>query len=652
MKKIYLIVYFTFLLLFPVSAQNLVADFTAEECMRTVYYQGFDSPDDMEGWTLQSTNADFTWHLGNPRGSSGVPKFSVINPDSKSSLRILYTEEAAQDEEYLSPEILLGDHQSMRFYTAFDGVYTLFANFKVFVVESDGVRTPVFDAYQYADENAHERAKWTLIEHSLSAWNGQTVRFAFVYSGFGGDDVVVDDFSIVEKTDDAMPVRISAGESVHFKNLSTGEFLSQQWSFEGGSPVTSDLSDPVVIYNEPGVYSVKLVISDGQNEAEVEKTHFVTVTGVAPKVRIGMPDEGYLSPYTGMYLPLFTDVTFHDHTQSPVLSRIWNFTNASLATSEEQHPVVSFSEEGIASVSLRVENEYGFDFKWLSEYFQVGGEQHIWNISVEENSQLASVPLGFFGYYGGSNWLGMEAFAEHFDAPSVGGHISEVELFFDCTTTISPEEEMTVSVVSATDGKPGEVLATSTLKLKELQSDPNRIIPTTFVFATPVLVENEFFITVSGFPNQSGDNGTDDVALLGFVRDDGEKCTAWHLLEEWDENYAPTGEYEWYPNVDSPLSLAIAPKFRYEVIDQGLSFGTADSQKTTSDPVCATVQSDVLQLYPGYEGASVRIYDMTGSLRFEAASAAETDLNRFAPGSYLLHLNLDGQSYRQLILIR
>ena len=110
MKKIYLIVYFTFLLLFPVSAQNLVADFTAEECMRTVYYQGFDSPDDMEGWTLQSTNADFTWHLGNPRGSSGVPKFSVINPDSKSSLRILYTEEAAQDEEYLSPEILLGDH--------------------------------------------------------------------------------------------------------------------------------------------------------------------------------------------------------------------------------------------------------------------------------------------------------------------------------------------------------------------------------------------------------------------------------------------------------------------------------------------------------------------------------------------------------------
>ena len=38
--------------------------------------------------------------------------------------------------------------------------------------------------------------------------------------------------------------------------------LSWEWSFPGGSPSTSNLEDPIVVYSSPGSYDVTLKITD------------------------------------------------------------------------------------------------------------------------------------------------------------------------------------------------------------------------------------------------------------------------------------------------------------------------------------------------------------------------------------------------------
>lgn len=48
-----------------------------------------------------------------------------------------------------------------------------------------------------------------------------------------------------------------AGQEVTFTNTSDG-IASYSWSFEGGTPATSSEENPVVVYNEPGVYNVTL----------------------------------------------------------------------------------------------------------------------------------------------------------------------------------------------------------------------------------------------------------------------------------------------------------------------------------------------------------------------------------------------------------
>ena len=41
--------------------------------------------------------------------------------------------------------------------------------------------------------------------------------------------------------------------------------------------------------------------------------------------------------------------------------------------------------------------------------------------------------------------------------------------------------------------------------------------------------------------------------------------SAYHLLEDEDENYHPLGTYTWFESVDQPLSMCIAPQMSYVV---------------------------------------------------------------------------------------
>ncbi|WP_299818222.1 M43 family zinc metalloprotease [uncultured Pontibacter sp.] len=72
---------------------------------------------------------------------------------------------------------------------------------------------------------------------------------------------------------------VVAGYAVKFSDASAGvRPTSYRWEFEGGNPATSTEKNPTVTYTRPGIYDVKLTISNGSLTSTEVKTDYVHVT--------------------------------------------------------------------------------------------------------------------------------------------------------------------------------------------------------------------------------------------------------------------------------------------------------------------------------------------------------------------------------------
>lgn len=76
---------------------------------------------------------------------------------------------------------------------------------------------------------------------------------------------------------------ITEGESVSFNDLSTNNPTSWSWAFTGGTPSTSSAQNPMVTYNTPGTYQVKLTATNAGGADAETKAAYITVkeAGVA-----------------------------------------------------------------------------------------------------------------------------------------------------------------------------------------------------------------------------------------------------------------------------------------------------------------------------------------------------------------------------------
>lgn len=73
-------------------------------------------------------------------------------------------------------------------------------------------------------------------------------------------------------------VVVNEGETVTFTDLSTNNPTSWLWTFEGGTPATSTVQSPTVVYETAGTYDVSLVTSNlAGNSPEVAKADYILV---------------------------------------------------------------------------------------------------------------------------------------------------------------------------------------------------------------------------------------------------------------------------------------------------------------------------------------------------------------------------------------
>ena len=158
---------------------------------------------------------------------------------------------------------------------------------------------------------------------------------------------------------------ISAGDSIQFKDLSNGYVSKWTWTFEGGTPATSNLSSPVVVYATPGVYAVTVELSNSRNTVIETKKDYIRVDFNQVKADFTTAETVV---YTGQ------TILFKDSSIGGPKSWQWQFVPVSggtTQTSTVQNPSLQFTDTGYYQVSLTASNPSYTDTKTKNNYIRV-----------------------------------------------------------------------------------------------------------------------------------------------------------------------------------------------------------------------------------------------------------------------------------------
>ncbi len=201
---------------------------------------------------------------------------------------------------------------------------------------------------------------WTLQEYAelptntWGVWWAMLIREAAPIAGFSADQTL-------------LPIE----GSVNFTDESS--FLPETWSwtFEGGTPSTSNEQHPQnIVYNLPGIYDVELIVTNNAGSNTITKTDYIEVSNtILPNVQFMAADS---VPCVGSTTEL-TDQSLYIPT-----SWEWTITPGSYdyvdgTSSTSQNPSVQFNQVGQYTVSLSATNINGSNELTKTDYIVAGG---------------------------------------------------------------------------------------------------------------------------------------------------------------------------------------------------------------------------------------------------------------------------------------
>ncbi len=138
---------------------------------------------------------------------------------------------------------------------------------------------------------------------------------------------------------------------VNYTDMSTGDPVSWDWTFEGGEPSTSTDQNPQnIVYAAPGDYTVTLIVSDGTDTDTTAKTGYIHV--------YNFPEAAF----TATNLCIGAEVTFTDMSNpngGTLTDWSWDFGDPASGvnnTSTLQNPLHVFSAGGTYTITLTVLN--------------------------------------------------------------------------------------------------------------------------------------------------------------------------------------------------------------------------------------------------------------------------------------------------------
>lgn len=94
--------------------------------------------------------------------------------------------------------------------------------------------------------------------------------------------------------------RICASSEVQFNDVSLNS-TSRQWYFPGGTPSTSSIQNPIVTYNQPGIYSVMLTATNVHGSQTAMRLNYMTVYSIPSIPVITVAGNQFISSLANRY---------------------------------------------------------------------------------------------------------------------------------------------------------------------------------------------------------------------------------------------------------------------------------------------------------------------------------------------------------------
>lgn len=550
----------------PESEGTLAAGITclnAGESATVVWSENFDSGCD--GWELENAEK-FSWEL---KKMEDKYTFTGIDPDDVQSLYIngsyrIYERGTAAA---ISPAVEIPKNATFGGHIGYS--YNLssgYCTMTVSVSENGNDWTPL---WSNLDDSEVKSWIWHKFAVDMTAYAGKTVRFKFEYGNTQSYDNAgyLGDFAIdglqLSAAAEAASIDVLTGETVKFADASSGNPTSWQWSFPGGTPSSSAEQYPQIYYTRDGTYDVSLTVGDGTNTSTKTLPGFVNVTGVKPTARIGLPATFHFSQTRLPMIAPLAPVQFTDASEGFPTTHEWTFTGADqadagkLIPSAEENPEVSFWFQHKQTAFLEVGNGHGESA--AMEDFSVEYEGFANNLQPDD--ELFTFELDGFGEFPGTNSLQITDYAERFSKPSRPVFVSGAVVYFTNATAeelIDQIADVKVALCKSEGGLPGEQIEFMSWRVFELETPSGfTLTGTDFQFSRPVLVNDEFFIVVSGIPQKS-ENCTVSFATAKFR---GSGNTAYFKQRgEWKAASA------YFPAGANHTSYAISPYIVHSVM--------------------------------------------------------------------------------------
>lgn len=153
-------------------------------------------------------------------------------------------------------------------------------------------------------------------------------------------------------------LEVPSGCEVQFTDQTAGVPTSWLWTFEGGTPETSTEQNPLVVYENNGVFDVTLEVTNTNGSQTLSKEDYIQVVeGIVPEVNFTANQTSFC----------FNDekiVHFFDETIYCPVSWEWSFSPNSVTIlggtdANSQNPIVEFMENISYDVTLTTGNSNG-----------------------------------------------------------------------------------------------------------------------------------------------------------------------------------------------------------------------------------------------------------------------------------------------------
>lgn len=153
-------------------------------------------------------------------------------------------------------------------------------------------------------------------------------------------------------------------DTVQYVDHSTVRHASATWSwfFEGGSPATSSLENPKVVYSTPGTYKVKLIVTDALGVDSMEILNFITVTSAFGPTTIVEDFNGAQFPPSNWKLEDSEGSSWEqDWPEGDDTDRVASYPNYWVDATGQEHYLVTPAVDLSNAVSYEMTFDYAYN---------------------------------------------------------------------------------------------------------------------------------------------------------------------------------------------------------------------------------------------------------------------------------------------------